>query len=117
MTEELKQGEEWASRALLLFSNEQAPIPVTITYPDVPAVQALLQRYFELVDEVRARTEMLRSAGAVGGKATTPAKTEACRLNGQKAGEAHRRRAELRRVARAAEELKQEKKPKKRRAW
>lgn len=117
MTEELKQGEEWASRALLLFSNEQAPIPVTITYPDVRGVQALLKKYFELTDEARARAEMLRSAGAVGGKATTPAKIEAARLNGQKAGEAHRRKAELRRAARAAEELKQEKKPKRRRAW
>lgn len=117
MTEELRQGEEWASRVLLLFGNKQLPIPVTITYPDVPGVCALLKKYFELTDEARAHAEMLRTAGAAGGRATSPAKAEAARLNGQKAGEAHRRKAELRRAARAAEDLKQEKKPKKRRAW
>lgn len=109
MNELLKQGEEWASRALMVMGDQQAVTPVTVLFPDQAAVAALLQRYFELSESERKRAEALRAAGAAGGKVITPAKSEAARLNGQKAAETHRRKAALRRAAREAEALKKRK--------
>lgn len=103
---ELKRGEEWASRMLLQAQTQQAggliPSGFLVEALDAPGVLALLEEYFRLADA--AQRQRLQAAKA--GSATSPGKAAAARANGLRAGEAHRRRAALRRLAREQEELK-----------
>lgn len=113
MSEQLSAGEAWASRTLLKLQSQVGGVlpsdeRVVIDWPDAPGVVALLEQYFRLAEADRKLRQQLRENGALGGAVTSPAKAEASRRNGQRAGEAHRRRAMLRRAEKEAAELQRE---------
>lgn len=108
MNENLRRGEEWASKVLLHAQAQRAGGGLASGFMvealEANGVLALLEEYFRLADA--AQRQRLQAAKA--GSATSPEKAAAARANGARAAEVHRRKAALRRAAREQEQLKKE---------